>query len=94
MLPHALLNRTNNNDKKLLVILNDDKTPLEYVVQILYYSFGLSWKKALLLAVEIHENDSGVIGEFDDDSGRKIIDIIHLNARNNGYPLQLEQKNV
>lgn len=51
--------------KKWAVVLhNDDVTPMDFVVELLHYVFGLSSEEATELMLQVHFNGKGVAGVY------------------------------
>lgn len=51
--------------KKWAVVLhNDDVTPMDFVVELLYYVFKLELPKATELMIKIHSEGQGVAGVY------------------------------
>jgi len=47
-----------------VILLNDDYTPMEFVVQILEYFFGMSREKATQVMLHVHTRGKGVCGVY------------------------------
>ena len=77
-----------------VVFLNDDKTPMELVIELLTQIFKHTESRATEITMEIHNTGSGVAGvyphEIAEQRGMEATQI----ARTNGAPLriQLEQE--
>lgn len=72
-----------------VVFLNDDKTPMEFVVELLMSIFKHSGEDAENLTLEIHNSGSAVVGVYTHEiAEQKGIEATTL-ARANGYPLQI-----
>lgn len=72
-----------------VILLNDDHTPMELVIDILTVIFKHSENSAKQVTLEIHNEGSGVAGiyphEIAEQKGMEAIDI----ARANGAPLRV-----
>ena len=72
-----------------VILLNDDHTPMELVIDILTVVFKHSENSAKQVTLEIHNEGSGVAGiyphEIAEQKGMEAIDI----ARANGAPLRV-----
>ena len=81
---------TNKEPKKYKVIfLNDDTTPMDFVVSVLIEIFKHSEETATNLTMEIHTEGSGVVGVYTHEiAEQKAIETTNL-ARNHGFQLQI-----
>ena len=72
-----------------VIVLNDDQTPMEFVIEILTGIFKHNESTAKNLTLEIHNTGSAVAGVYTHEIAEtKGIESTHL-ARNNGFPLQI-----
>lgn len=72
-----------------VVFLNDDKTPMEFVIGVLTEIFKHDEKQAKELTLEIHNTGSAVVGIYNHEiAEQKGIDTTTA-ARQNGFPLQV-----
>lgn len=72
-----------------VVFLNDDKTPMDFVISILTHIFKHSEDKAKELTLEIHNTGSAVVGVFNYEiAEQKGVEATTL-ARANGFPLKV-----
>lgn len=51
-----------------VVMLNDDFTPVDFVVEVLIRIFGKSTEEACALAFEVHKNGRGIAGTYPRDT--------------------------
>ena len=73
-----------------VIFLNDDTTPMEWVVSILISVFKHSTETATALTVQIHEEGSGVAGIYSYEiAEQKATETINL-ARQNGFQLKVK----
>jgi ATP-dependent Clp protease adaptor protein ClpS len=71
-----------------VLLLNDDYTPMEFVVQILQKIFGKSQEDAIEIMLHVHRNGVGVCGLFTFEVAEtKVTQVIEL-ARRHQHPLQ------
>ena len=47
-----------------VILINDDYTPMEFVVEVLEAVFGMERNKATRVMLEVHTKGKGVCGEF------------------------------
>jgi ATP-dependent Clp protease adaptor protein ClpS len=80
----------NREPKKFKVIfLNDDTTPMEFVISVLIEIFKHSEETATSLTMEIHEEGSSVVGVYNHEiAEQKAIETTTV-SRNHGFQLQV-----
>jgi ATP-dependent Clp protease adaptor protein ClpS len=71
-----------------VLLLNDDKTTMEFVVQILEDIFGRTRDEALKMVLDIHRDGSGVCGVYDPERAWNIAESVTRLARQNHYLLR------
>ena len=71
-----------------VVLLNDDYTPMEFVVMVLQQHFSLDLESATLIMLKIHHEGRGVCGVFPKDVAATKVELVSEAARRNGHPLQ------
>ena len=71
-----------------VVLLNDDYTPMEFVVMVLQQHFGLDLESATLIMLKIHHEGRGVCGVFPKDVAATKVELVSAAARRHGHPLQ------
>lgn len=73
-----------------VVILNDDVTPIDFVIAMLMEIFNHSSENAYNITMSVHETGSGIAGVFDFEIAEiKAIESTKM-ARENGFPLQIK----
>ena len=71
-----------------VLILNDDFTPMEFVVMILERFFGMNHAQAFELMLTVHKKGLAVVGVFSHEVAEtKVTQVMHL-AREHQHPLQ------
>lgn len=71
-----------------VVLLNDDYTPMEFVVHVLQSFFGMDEQRAAQVMLHVHHKGVGVCGVFTYEVAEtKVAQVIEY-ARNNQHPLQ------
>ena len=73
-----------------VILLNDDFTTKEFVVEILIKIFNKSSSVANELMETIHKTGSAIVGVFSYDIALTKSKIVMENARRNGFPLRVE----
>jgi len=76
-----------------VVLLNDDYTPMDFVVSVLEQIFRKSHAEAMEMMLQIHNKGAAVAGIYTRDVAETKADQVIEYARINDYPLQctLEQ---
>jgi ATP-dependent Clp protease adaptor protein ClpS len=73
-----------------VIMLNDDTTPIEWVMGILKEIFRHSTSDAEALTMKIHNEGSAIAGTYKYEiAEQKGIESVNA-SRNNGFPLQLK----
>lgn len=73
-----------------VVFFNDDKTPMEFVIELLTALFRHDLKSAKEVTLEIHNTGSAVAGIYSHEvAEHKSIEAVQL-SRSNGFPLQIK----
>ena len=71
-----------------VVMLNDDYTPMEFVVVVIQEFFSKDRETATQIMLKIHLDGKGVCGVFSRDVAATKVDQVTEAARKNGHPLQ------
>jgi ATP-dependent Clp protease adaptor protein ClpS len=75
-----------------VVLLNDDSTPMEFVVGVLTEIFKHTQETAKSITLEIHTQGSGIAGVYSFEIAEaKAVEATQL-ARGNGFPLQIKME--
>jgi ATP-dependent Clp protease adaptor protein ClpS len=73
-----------------IIYLNDNATPMEFVIETLIDSFDYNTETAEKITMDIHEAGSAVVAilpyEIAEQKGIEVT----VHARNNNYPLQIK----
>ena len=70
-----------------VILLNDDYTPMEFVVHILESFFGMGREKATQIMLEVHTRGAGVCGVFSRDVAETKVAVNDF-SRENQHPLK------
>lgn len=73
-----------------VVLLNDDYTPMEFVVDVLEQFFGMNREKATQVMLTVHTRGKGVCGIFPRDIAETKAAQVNQYARDSGHPLLCE----
>jgi ATP-dependent Clp protease adaptor protein ClpS len=71
-----------------VLLLNDNKTTMEFVVSVLEDVFGKTRDEALKMMLEIHRDGSGVCGVYEPEQAWKVAEKVVELARRNHHPLR------
>jgi ATP-dependent Clp protease adaptor protein ClpS len=70
-----------------VVILNDDYTPMEFVVEILEQFFSMNREKATQIMLAIHTQGKAVVGIYPRDIAETKSHLVNLYAKEHEHPL-------
>ena len=70
-----------------VIILNDDYTPMDFVVHILQAFFTLSHDKAQNIMLNVHTKGKGVCGVYTRDVAETKVEQVNDYSRQNQHPL-------
>jgi ATP-dependent Clp protease adaptor protein ClpS len=73
-----------------VVLLNDDYTPMEFVVEVLEHFFSMNREKATQVMLAVHTQGKGVCGIYTRDVAETKAELVNQAARDNGHPLLCE----
>jgi ATP-dependent Clp protease adaptor protein ClpS len=71
-----------------VILLNDDYTPMDFVVVVLQTVFTMSREKATLVMLQVHREGMGVCGTFTREVAAAKVDQVIDIARKHQHPLQ------
>lgn len=71
-----------------VVLLNDDYTPMEFVVMVLQQYFKRDLETATQIMLKIHHEGRGVCGVYSKDVAATKVELVLAAARRAGHPLQ------
>lgn len=88
----GVLTRTKPETKKpsmyKVLLLNDDYTPMEFVIMVLRRIFGMGEQKAAEVMLHVHQRGVGVCGVYPFEVAEtKVTQVVDF-ARRNEHPLQ------
>ena len=73
-----------------VILLNDDYTPMEFVVQVLEQFFSMNREKATQVMLAVHTRGKGVCGIYPQDIAETKATQVNQCARDSGHPLLCE----
>jgi ATP-dependent Clp protease adaptor protein ClpS len=71
-----------------VVMLNDDYTPMEFVVMVLQQYFQRDPDTATLIMLKIHHDGRAICGVYTKDVAATKVELVLTAARREGHPLQ------
>ena len=71
-----------------VLLLNDDYTPMDFVVGILQGYFLLSHEKSVQIMMNVHQRGKGVCGIYPREVAETKVEQVMCTARDNQHPLQ------
>lgn len=71
-----------------VLLLNDDYTPMEFVVHILERFFGLTHAQSFEIMLTVHKKGVAVVGVFSHEIAETKVNQVMDSARQNQHPLQ------
>lgn len=73
--------------KYKVILLNDDYTPMDFVVEILKRFFHLNEEAAIQIMLQVHYQGQGVCGSFTKDIAETKVALVNDYARKHEHPL-------
>jgi len=70
-----------------VVLLNDDYTPMDFVVEVLKRFFYMNEETATQIMLQVHLQGKAVCGVFTRDIAETKVALVNDYARNNEHPL-------
>lgn len=77
-----------------VVMLNDDFTPMDFVVEVLQHYFYKSLEEATLVMLQIHHEGKGICGVYPKDIAQTKIELVMSAARKAQHPLQCTMETI
>lgn len=71
-----------------VMLLNDDFTPMEFVVSVLQKFFGMGREKATQVMLKVHREGRGVCGVYPKDVAATKVEQVGSYSRQHQHPLQ------
>ena len=82
--------RTKKPSMYKVIMLNDDYTPMEFVVYVLQRFFSMSSDQATSIMLNVHQRGVGVCGVYSYEVAEAKATQVMDYARQNEHPLQLQ----
>ena len=83
-----LVTKVKHPKKYKVLLLNDDYTSMEFVVDILMNVFRKSFNEAETIMLDIHEKGKGVCGIYTYEIAESKVLTVHRRAKDSGFPLK------
>ena len=71
-----------------VILLNDDYTPMEFVVIVLQKFFSMTRERATQVMLKVHREGVGICGTYPKDVATTKVEQVAGYARRNHHPLQ------
>ena len=71
-----------------VILLNDDYTPMEFVVIVLQRFFSMTREKATQVMFKVHREGMGICGVYPKDVATTKVEQVRGYARKHQHPLQ------
>ena len=71
-----------------VLLLNDDYTPMEFVVLVLQKFFGMTRERATQVMLKVHREGMGVCGVYPHDVASTKVQQVAAYSRKHQHPLQ------
>lgn len=71
-----------------VLLLNDDYTPMEFVVEVIEHFFNKSREQATQIMLKVHTEGVGVCGVYPQDIAETKMNQVISHARKSQHPLQ------
>ena len=71
-----------------VLLLNDDYTTMEFVVEVLMYVFHKSAEESTQIMLKVHKEGAGIAGIYTYEVAETKVDTVHSLAREKGFPLK------
>ncbi|WP_419584210.1 ATP-dependent Clp protease adapter ClpS [Thiolapillus sp.] len=70
-----------------VVLLNDDFTPMDFVVEVLMNFFAMTEEKATQVMLHVHTRGVGICGVFSKDVAETKVELVNNYSREHQHPL-------
>lgn len=71
-----------------VLLLNDDYTSMEFVVDVLVLIFNKSIEEAVNIMLKVHRRGIGLCGVYTHEVAESKVERVHAFARENSFPLR------
>lgn len=70
-----------------VILLNDDYTPMDFVVEVLRVFFGMSQERSVQIMLHVHTRGKGVCGVFSKEVAETKVTHVNEFSRSHQHPL-------
>jgi ATP-dependent Clp protease adaptor protein ClpS len=77
-----------------VVLLNDDYTPMDFVVSVLQTIFTMSYEQAKQIMLKVHREGMGVCGVYPKDIAATKVEQVISFSRKHEHPLQCVMEEI
>lgn len=77
-----------------VILLNDDYTPMDFVIQVLQKFFAMNHEKATQIMLHVHTRGMGVCGIFNRDIAETKVAMVNQFSREHQHPLKCTMEKV
>lgn len=74
------------------MLLNDDFTTMEFVIEVLQKFFAMELERAMQTMLKVHHEGKAVCGVYTRDIAETKVILVSDFARQNGHPLRCEME--
>jgi ATP-dependent Clp protease adaptor protein ClpS len=71
-----------------VLLLNDDYTPMDFVIHILQKFFSKEYTEATRIMLQVHQKGAGIAGTFSYEIAETKVHQVNQYAKQNRYPLK------
>lgn len=71
-----------------VILLNDDYTTMEFVVEVLVTVFNKPYDEATRIMLKVHREGAGICGVYTFEVAETKVETVHRLAREKGFPLK------
>ena len=83
---------TKEPPKYKVIFLNDDATPMEWVIQVLTQMYKHSQESAEQITMTIHTEGAGIVGTYSYEIAEQKMTETITASRNHGFPLAVKME--
>ncbi len=77
-----------------VVLLNDDYTPMEFVILVLKQFFGMETERATQVMLQVHQTGAGICGVFTGEIAETKVYIVNQFSKESQHPLMCTMEQV
>ena len=81
-------------DRFNVIILNDDFTPMDFVIKLIIEVFNKNIEQAKQLTIDIHDKGKAIVGSYNQEIGEQKVNEVTLISRHHGHPLKSSLEKV